>query len=394
MKAKYDYLIVGAGFFGAVFAREALRAGKKVLVIDRRGHIGGNAYTETLADIRVHKYGPHIFHTADRAVWDYVNGFAEFNRFINSPLANYKGELYNLPFNMNTFYRMWGVATPDAARRKIAEQAAAAQAANIANAAQAVNTAQAANAAQAAQADSAEAKALATVGRDIYEKLIKGYTEKQWGRRASELPASIISRLPVRFTYDNNYFNDPYQGVPIGGYTPIFEKLLDGADVLLNTDFTAAREALSAAAEKIVYTGPIDEYYGYRFGALGYRSLRFETEILPQENFQGVAVVNYTDFETPFTRIVEHRHFESGPSDRTVITREYPAKWAVGSEAYYPLAGADDLVLYEKYAALARRDKKILFGGRLGAYRYSDMDKTIADSLRLARAELFPPASP
>ena len=313
---RYDYLIVGAGLFGATFAYEAAKKNKRCLVIDRRQHIGGNVYTENTNGINVHCYGPHIFHTNNKAIWDYINQFAEFNRFTNAPLANYKGEIYNLPFNMNTFHRLWGVVQPADAEAIIKQQRKAAGITEPKN---------------------LEEQAISLVGVDIYEKLIKGYTEKQWGRKATELPAFIIKRIPVRFTYDNNYFNDCYQGIPVGGYTPIIEKMLTKADVQLNTDFISSRAELMAVADKIIFTGMIDEYFGYCYGALEYRSLRFETDVLPIRNFQGNAVVNYTDRETPYTRIIEHKHFEYGTQDTTVITREYPCEWQPGAEPYYPI---------------------------------------------------------
>ena len=359
----YDYLVVGAGLFGAVFAHEMTKQGKRCLVIDRRGHIGGNCYTELIEGIVVHKYGPHIFHTSDKEVWDYVNRYAEFNGFVNSPIAVFGDEVYNLPFNMNTFSRMWGVRTPEEARVKIAEQVAATGI---------------------MQPRNLEEQALSLVGADIYEKLVKGYTEKQWGRSCRELPASIIRRLPLRFTYDNNYFSDRYQGIPIGGYTPIFEKLLAGVDISLNTDITPAEA--QKLAEKIVYTGAVDEYFGYCFGALEYRSLRFETEICDIPDYQGNAVVNYTSSDVPFTRIVEHKHFEYGAQPKTVITREYPAEWKQGMEPYYPVNDEKNTAIYEKYRKLGR-EQGIIFGGRLGEYRYADMDKVIRSALDTVRSE-------
>ena len=363
---KYDYLVVGAGFFGAVFAHEATRRGKRCLVVDRRSHIGGNCYTENVEGIHVHKYGAHIFHTSDEEIWRYVNRFAPFNHFINSPVANYHGEIYNLPFNMNTFSRLWGIATPAQAKAKIEEQRGDAP----------------------AEPSNLEEQAISLVGRDIYEKLVKGYTEKQWGRSCTELPAFIIQRLPVRFVYDNNYFNDRFQGIPEGGYTPIFERLLEGVDLRLDCDYLARREELRPLARKVIYTGPIDQYFDYRFGPLQFRSLRFETQVLDEENFQGNAVVNYTDRETPWTRIIEHKHFAFGKQPKTVITREYPADWTPGSEPYYTVNDAENNALYQRYAALAEEDPTVLFGGRLGEYRYYDMDKVIASSLRLVRQEL------
>lgn len=368
----FDYLIVGAGLYGAVFAHEARRAGKSVLVVEKRSHIGGNIYTENVEGINVHKYGAHIFHTSDKAIWDYVNQFAEFNRYTNSPVARYRDELYNLPFNMNTFSKMWGVFTPEQAKAEIARQVAEAGITEPKN---------------------LEEQAISMVGRDIYEKLIKGYTGKQWGRPCSELPSFIIRRLPVRFTYDNNYFSDKYQGIPIGGYTQIVQKLLDGCEVRLHTDFFAERGALQNAARKILFTGMIDEYYGYCYGELAYRSLRFETQTLDMENYQGCAVVNYTEYEVPYTRIIEHKHFEFGcdgaqANPKTVITREYPAGWARGDAPYYPINDAENNALYAKYRRLAQRDEQVIFGGRLGLYRYLDMHAVIAEALRCAKAEL------
>ena len=371
----FDYLVVGAGLFGSVFAHEACKRGKKILVIDRRNHVAGNAYTEKVGGINVHKYGAHIFHTSNKEVWDYIGQFAEFNRYTNSPVARYKDELYNLPFNMNTFNRMWGVKTPAEAQTKIEEQRAEALAA--------LNGREPGN---------LEEQALSLVGRDIYEKLIKGYTEKQWGRKCNELPAFIIKRLPVRFVFDNNYFNDKYQGIPVGGYTQIVEKMLEGAEVRLGVDFFEERESLTASAKKIVFTGMIDEYYGYQFGELEYRSLRFETEVLPQENFQGNAVVNYTEAEVPFTRIIEHKHFEfgcqGGPvTSHTVVTREYPATWKRGDEPYYPMNDDRNNALFAKYKALADSEQNVIFGGRLGMYRYFDMHHVIAEALACVKKE-------
>ena len=356
----YDYLVVGAGFFGAVFAHEAKRRGKTCLVIDRRDHIGGNCYTETVEDIHVHRYGAHIFHTSDKAVWAYVNQFAEFNNYVNSPVANYKGEIYNMPFNMNTFSRLWGISTPAEAKAIIARQSAAVT-----------------------DPQNLEEQAISLVGKDIYEKLVKGYTEKQWGRSCAELPPFIIQRLPVRFTYNNNYFNDRYQGIPEGGYTPIFEKLLAGIQVRLGCDYLENREELRALAREVIYTGPIDQYFGYCYGPLQFRSLRFETEVLDTDNFQGNAVVNYTDRETPYTRIIEHKHFEFGTQPKTVITREYPADWQPGDEPYYTVNDEKNNALYGRYALLAEKETGVHFGGRLGEYKYYDMDKVIASSLGL-----------
>ena len=358
---KYDYLIVGAGFFGAVFAHEAAAKGKRVLVIDRRGHIGGNCYTEKIEGIDVHKYGAHIFHTSDKAVWRYINQFTEFNNYVNSPVANYKGEIYNLPFNMNTFSRLWGIATPAEARAIIQSQRGAVT-----------------------EPKNLEEQAISLVGQDIYQKLVKGYTEKQWGRSCTELPSFIIRRLPVRFVYDNNYFSDRYQGIPEEGYTAIFERLLEGVEVWLGVDYLRDRENLRALAERVIYTGPIDEYFGYCYGPLQFRSLRFETEVLDTDNFQGNAVVNYTDRETPFTRIIEHKHFTFGTQEKTVITREYPADWHLGDEPYYTVNDETNNALYARYAEKAAGETGVYFGGRLGEYKYYDMDKVIASSLALA----------
>lgn len=367
----YDYLIVGAGLFGAVFAHEANKAGKSCLVVERRGHIGGNIYTKEIEGIQVHWYGAHIFHTNNKKIWDYVQQFAEFNRYTNSPLAKYKDELYNLPFNMNTFHQMWGVTTPQEAKDKILKQ--------IENAC-------------ITEPKNLEEQAISLVGYDIYEKLIKGYTQKQWGRRADELPAFIIRRLPVRFSYDNNYFNDRYQGIPIGGYTAIVEKLLSGVEVRLGEDFLKNREEYKGMAKKIIYTGMIDEYYHYCFGALEYRSLKFETETLDCENYQGNAVVNYTEYEIPYTRIIEHKHFEFGAlqepvHSKTVITREYPKVWKRGDEPYYPLNDERNNALYEQYAKRAEGEEAVIFGGRLGMYRYFDMHHVIEAALHLAASE-------
>ncbi|MCI7085802.1 UDP-galactopyranose mutase [bacterium] len=370
---KYDYLIVGSGLFGAVFANEMTKSGKKCLVIDKRDHIGGNIYTKEVEGINVHMYGAHIFHTSDKKIWGYVNQFAEFNRYTNSPVARYKDELYNMPFNMNTFSKMWGVVTPKEAKEKIEAQI---KEANI------------------KEPKNLEEQALSLVGRDIYEKLVKGYTEKQWGRKANELPSFIIKRLPVRFTYDNNYFNDKYQGIPNGGYTTIIEKMLDGVDVRLNTDFFADRQEFSEIADKILFTGMIDEYFDHCYGYLEYRSLRFETETLDEENYQGNAVVNYTEYEIPYTRIIEHKHFEFMCQDeskrvpKTVITREYPADWKPGDEPYYPMNDEKNNALYEKYKALAEKESNVIFGGRLGMYKYFDMHNVIAEALRCAKNEL------
>ena len=353
---RYDYLIVGAGLYGAVFARELTQRGKSCLVIDRRNHIAGNVYTEKMAGINVHKYGAHIFHTSDRKVWEYVNQFAEFNNYVNSPLAVYRDELYNLPFNMNTFSKMWGIRTPKEARQMIERQVAELGITEPQN---------------------LEEQALSLVGTDVYTKLIKGYTEKQWGRDCQELPAFIIRRLPCRFTYDNNYFNDRWQGIPIGGYTQMVEKMLEGADVLLQTDYFDLIREQPEIAHTVVYTGCIDEFFGYRLGALKYRSVRFETEELPEENYQGNAVVNYTDREVPYTRVIEHKHFEFGKQPTTVISREYSAEWKPGLEPYYPVNDAENSALYAQYQQLAAQQENVIFGGRLGQYRYYDMDKVI-----------------
>ena len=358
--SKFDYLIVGAGLFGSVFAYEATQRGKKCLVIDKRNHIAGNIYTEKIEGINVHKYGAHIFHTSDKAIWEYVNRFADFNNYINSPIASYKDELYNLPFNMNTFSKMWGIKTPAEAKAIIAGQ--------IAN----LNIGEPRN---------LEEQALKLVGTDVYEKLIKGYTQKQWGRPCTELPAFIIKRLPLRFTYDNNYFNDRYQGIAIGGYTQIIEKMLAGSEVKTDTDYFEFIKENPDIAEKTVFTGQIDEFFGYRYGALGYRSVRFENEILDTDNYQGDAVVNYTDREVPYTRIIEHKHFEFGKQEKTVISREYSAEWQPGIEPYYPINDEANNALYEKYKALAATRPDVIFGGRLGQYKYYDMDKVIAAAL-------------
>ena len=363
----YDYLVVGAGLYGAVFARQAADAGKRVLVIDKRPHIAGNVYTEPVEGINVHVYGAHIFHTNNKLVWDYVNRFAEFNRFTNSPVANYKGELYSLPFNMYTFNRMWGVVTPEEAAAKIREQRAAAGITEPKN---------------------LEEQAISLVGTDIYEKLIKGYTEKQWGRDCKDLPAFIIKRLPVRLTFDNNYFNALYQGIPMGGYTKMVANMLEGIEVRLNTDYLAQKAELEQKADKVVYTGAIDAYFDYRLGYLEYRSVRFETEVLDIPNFQGNAAVNYTDAETPWTRIIEHKWFEFGTQPKTVISREYSSEWKPGDEPYYPVNDEKNGALYRQYKALAEQEKHVIFGGRLGEYKYYDMDAVIASALELSRAEL------
>ena len=357
---KYDYLIVGAGLFGAVFAYEATKKGKKCLVIDKRDHIAGNIYTKETENINVHQYGAHIFHTSDRKIWDYVNSFADFNNYINSPVAVYKDELYNLPFNMNTFSKMWNIKTPSEAKAIIEKQI---EELNI------------------TEPQNLEEQALSLVGTDVYEKLIKGYTEKQWGRDCKELPAFIIKRLPLRFTYDNNYFNDRYQGIPIGGYTKIVEKMLEGSDVLLDTDYFEFIKDNEGIADKVLFTGMIDEYYDFCYGHLEYRTVRFETEVIDCDNYQGNAVVNYTDREVPYTRIIEHKHFEFGKQEKTIISREYSTEWEPGMEPYYPVNNERNNDLFEKYKALADKEEKVIFGGRLGNYKYYDMDKVIIAAL-------------
>ena len=370
---KYDYLVVGSGLFGAVFAHEAKEKGKTVLVVEKRSHIGGNVYTQKVEGIDVHVYGAHIFHTNNTEVWNYVNRFVQFNRFTNSPVANYKGELYSLPFNMYTFNKMWGVVTPEEAAMKIAEQKTAAGITEPKN---------------------LEEQAISLVGTDIYEKLIKGYTQKQWGRPCAELPSFIIKRLPVRLTFDNNYFNALYQGIPIGGYTRLVENLLEGIEVRLDVDYLEHKAELDALAEKVIYTGPIDAYFGYCLGALEYRSVRFEKELLDIPNFQGNAAVNYTDAETPYTRIIEHKWFTFGKDElgndlpKTVISREYSSEWKTGDEPYYPVNDDRNEALYAQYRAMAEAEKKVLFGGRLGEYKYYDMDAVIASALNLCRMEL------
>ncbi len=363
----FDYLIVGAGLFGAVFAHEATKAGKKCLVIDKRNHVAGNIYTKEVEGIQVHEYGAHIFHTSDKEVWDYIQQFAEFNRYTNSPVARYKDELYNMPFNMNTFNKLWNVVTPDEAKAIIQKQIRESQITDPQN---------------------LEEQAISLVGKDIYEKLVKGYTQKQWGRKCTELPSFIIKRLPVRFTYDNNYFNDKYQGIPIGGYTQIVEKMLEDCEVRLNCDFFEHKDELMNSAKKVLFTGMIDEFYDYCFDALEYRTLRFETETLNIDNYQGNAVVNYTDYEVPYTRIIEHKHFEFGTQEQTVITREYPASWKKGDEPYYPMNDDRNNTLYNKYKELADKEENILFGGRLGMYKYFDMHHIIKEALILANQEL------
>ena len=368
----YNYLIVGSGLYGATIAQQAKKAGKSVLVIDKRPNVGGNIYTEKVEGINVHKYGAHIFHTNNKEVWDYVTSFVDFNRFTNSPVANYKGELYSMPFNMYTFNKMWGVVTPEEAAAKIEEQKKEIT----------------------GEPKNLEEQAISLVGRDIYEKLVKGYTEKQWGRDCKDLPAFIIKRLLVRLTFDNNYFNALYQGIPIGGYTKLIEKMLEGIEVRLNVDYLENKEELDKLAEKVIYTGPIDAYFNYKLGTLEYRSVRFENEILDKPNFQGNAAVNYTDRETPWTRIIEHKWFEFGKDEngndlpKTVISREYSSEWKLGDEPYYPVNDAKNSTLYEQYKALAEAEDNVIFGGRLGEYKYYDMDKTIEVALAAAKKEL------
>lgn len=362
----YDYLVVGAGLFGATFAQQMLEAGKSVLVIDRRDHIGGNVYTEEVEGIQVHRYGAHIFHTNDRGVWEYLNRFTEFNRYTNSPVANYHGKLYSLPFNMYTFNQMWGVTTPQEAQEKISQQR---HAANI------------------QEPKNLEEQAISLVGTDIYETLVKGYTQKQWGRPCTQLPAFIIKRLPVRFTFDNNYFNALYQGIPVDGYTKLVERMLRGVEVRLKEDYLLDRAAWDALADKVVYTGSIDSYFGYCYGHLSYRSVRFETEVLDTPNYQGNAVVNYTDEETPYTRVIEHKHFVFGTQPKTVISREYSSEWHPGVEPYYPVNDEANTELYQRYVSLAQEEKKVIFGGRLGTYRYYDMDAVVRQALTTAERE-------
>jgi len=363
---QYDFLIVGSGLFGSVFTHKAIQSGRSCLVIDKRPHIGGNIYCEKIEDIHVHSYGAHIFHTSDVEIWDFVNQFVSFNHFVNNPIANYKGELYNLPFNMNTFYQLWRTRTPQEARKKIEQQRGEYSSIEVRN---------------------LEEQALKLVGKDIYEKLIKGYTEKQWGCSAKKLPDFIIKRLPFRFTFNNNYFNDIYQGIPIGGYNQLIDRLLSGSDVLLNTDFFTNRIELRKKAKTVVYTGMIDAYFDFCYGNLEYRSLRFETEVLKTNDFQGNAVVNYTDSETPFTRIIEHKHFEFGNQPNTVITREYPQQWNKTREAYYPINNERNELIFEKYKAIAQQESNVIFGGRLADYKYYDMDKVIR--LALDKANLI-----
>ena len=363
---KYDYILVGSGLYSGVFAWFAKQKGKKCLVLEKRDHIGGNVYCENTEGIHVHKYGAHIFHTSNKEVWQFVNSLAEFNRYTNSPVANYKGEMYNMPCNMNTFSKMWNISTPAEAKKIIEEQKKEIT----------------------GEPKNLEEQAISLVGREIYEKLVKGYTEKQWGRDCTALPAFIIKRLPVRYTYDNNYFNDLYQGIPIGGYNVIIDRLFEGCDIETGVDYLEKKEYYDGLGEKIVYTGTIDAYYKYQFGKLEYRSLRFESEVLDEENHQGVAVVNYTDRETPYTRIIEHKHFEFGTQPKTVITREYPVTWQEGMEPYYPVNDEKNQALYQKYAKLAEKEEHVIFGGRLGEYKYYDMDKVIASAMACAKEEL------
>lgn len=365
--SRYDFLIVGSGLFGAVFAHEAKKKGKKCLIIDKRNHQGGNVYCEQIEGINIHKYGAHIFHTNDKEIWEYVNQFVEFNRYTNSPVAFYKDEVYNLPFNMNTFQQLWGVKTPEEAKNKIEEQVKASGIKDPKN---------------------LEEQAISLVGFDIYEKLIKGYTEKQWGRKATELPAFIIKRLPVRFTYDNNYFNDKYQGIPIGGYNKLIEGLVDGIEVRLEVDFFAQREELTKLADKIVFTGKIDEYYNNQFGSLEYRSLKFDTKTLDQSNFQGNAVINYTESKIPYTRIIEHKHFEFGTQKKTVVTYEYPDEWSLGKESYYPVNDDKNNAIYNQYKSLSEKDTNVIFGGRLAEYKYYDMHQIIGSALKKSKDSL------
>lgn len=362
---KYDYLIIGSGLFGATFAHEAVAKGKKVLVLEKRDHIAGNIYTEKVEDIDVHRYGAHIFHTSNKEVWDYVNSFVEFNNFVNSPVANFRGEMYNMPFNMNTFSKMFGISTPEEAKAILDKEKAEIT----------------------GEPKNLEEQAISLVGRTVYTKLVKGYTEKQWGRDCTELPSFIIKRLPVRFTYDNNYFNDKYQGIPEEGYTALVERLLEGADVKTGVNFLDDKEKWLSMADKCIYTGQIDEFYDYRLGKLEWRSLRFETEVLDMENYQGVAVVNYTDREPAYTRIIEHKHFNFGTQPKTVVTKEYPSDWKEGMEAYYPVNNDKNAALYEQYAELAKAEG-IIFGGRLAQYKYFDMDDTVEAALNLAKTEL------
>nr|WP_330399450.1 UDP-galactopyranose mutase [Lachnoclostridium edouardi] len=366
MMSRYDYVLVGSGLYAGVFAYLAKQAGKKCLVVEKRNHIGGNIYCREEEGIHVHEYGAHIFHTSNREVWKFVCSLAEFNRYTNSPVANYKGQMYNLPFNMNTFSKMWGISTPEEAKAIINRQKEEIS----------------------GEPENLEQQAISLVGRDIYEKLIQGYTEKQWGRECKDLPAFIIKRLPVRYTYDNNYFNDLYQGIPVGGYNVIIEKLFQGCHIKTNTDYLENKAYYDSLGDKVIYTGTIDSFYQYCYGKLEYRSLRFETEVKNTDNYQGVAVVNYTDRETPYTRIIEHKHFEFGAQEKTVITREYPVSWQDGMEPYYPVNDEKNQNLYCKYAALAEKEENVIFGGRLGEYKYYDMDKVIESAMAAAKAEL------
>ncbi|MBZ7967952.1 UDP-galactopyranose mutase [Campylobacter sp. RM9756] len=362
----YDYLIVGTGLFGSIFAYEASKKGYKCLVLERRSHIGGNCYTENIENINVHKYGAHIFRTSDESIWKYMQQFCKFNHFINSPIANFKGEIYNLPFNMNTFSKLWNIFSPEEAEDIISKQSKEIQ----------------------GEPKNLEEHAIKIVGRDVYEKFIKGYTEKQWGRACKDLPASIMRRIPVRYIYDNNYFNDPYQGIPLGGYTAIFDKMLKGCEVLLNVDFLKHRQEFQSKAKKIIFTGAIDSYFDYKYGALEYRSLRFEHKILDIGNYQGVAVVNYTDRETPYTRTIEHKHFEFGTQEKTIVSEEYPLEWSKDIEPYYPINDIKNQALYEKYLDLAKKKKNVYFGGRLGEYRYYDMQDSVKSALEFSKKEL------
>ena len=365
MNKKYDYIIAGSGLFGATFAYLAMQKGKTCLVVEKREEVGGNLYCEDVEGIHVHKYGAHIFHTSDKKVWQFVNSLVEFNRYTNSPVANFHGEIYNMPFNMNTFNKMWGCATPEEAKAIIAEQKSVIQ----------------------GEPKNLEEQAISLVGTDIYQKLVKGYTEKQWGRDCKELPAFIIKRLPVRYTYDNNYFNDLYQGIPIGGYNKLIDALFEGADIITGADFNENRDKYRAMGDKVLYTGTLDSYYDYCYGKLHYRSLRFESELLDEENHQGVAVMNFTDRETPYTRTIEHKHFEFGTQEKTVVTKEYPAEWTEGMEPYYPVNDTRNQELYNRYAELAQNETNTIFGGRLAEYKYYDMDKTIASAFKLAEKE-------
>jgi UDP-galactopyranose mutase len=365
MSKVYDYLIVGAGLFGSVFANEAKKDGKSVLVVEKRHHLAGNIFTEEIEGIQVHRYGPHIFHTDNKKIWDYLEDFSEFNHFINTPLANYKGQIYNLPFNMNTFHRLWGVVTPREAKEKIESQKNSLK----------------------TEPRNLEDQAIQMVGREIYDKLIKGYTQKQWGRECTSLPPDIIRRIPLRFTYNNNYFNHRYQGIPLEGYTRIIEQMLEGCDLILSTDYLENRQTLNRTAARVLYTGTLDGFYDYQFGGLEYRSLAFETEILDQEDCQGNAIINYTDLETPYTRVIEHKHFNDPSSKKTVITREYPVEWQIGRIPYYPIRDEENLKRYQQYQRLAGKEKKVIFGGRLGMYRYYDMDQIIEEAIELYRKE-------